>query len=129
MRHVTDQIQELLTGIHYLRISQATLLASTETGEAETLPPTDYEQYQRLDKERTAKAQFLQSLVQEEDGLKILLGQLSRLSAERKRLLESHKIDNPIALPIKELKRYTKLWEWSDQVAGMMIRCFGEELV
>ena len=55
MRHVTDQIQELLEGMENIRLQQNELLACTESRELDALPPPDYETYQRLQREREAK--------------------------------------------------------------------------
>lgn len=123
MRHITTQIQELLEGLHSLRLQQKELLACTESKEVDALPPPDLETYQRLQREREAKGKFLFQIAGKIDDLGILLDQLTRLAEARKRLLVANQIDNPLELPLKDLQRFTQLWEQSDFVAGLLEGC------
>lgn len=123
MRHVTDQIQELLEGLHSLRLQQKELLACTESKEVDALPRPDLETYQRLQREREAKGKFLFEITGKKDDLGILLDQVQRLADARKRLLLANQIDNPLELPLRGLQRFTQLWEQSDFIAGLLGGC------
>ena len=126
MRHVSQQVQDLLEGIESLRLQQNELLACTESKELDALPPPDYETYQRLQREREAKGKFLKQIAGKQDDLGILLDQLSRLAEARKSILSTNQIDNALELPLRDLQQFTKLWEQSDFVAGLIERCMDQ---
>lgn len=120
MRHVIDQVQDLLEGLHSLRLQQKELLNCTESGEVDELPLTDFETYQRLQLEREAKGKFLTKVSGASDDLSILLGQLTRLADERQSIMNRNQIENPLDLPLKDLQVFMNLWCMSDRVAGML---------
>ena len=125
MRHITNQIQDLLEGLESLRLEQKVILSRNglkDHAEFFTLPPPDLKQYQRLERERTAKGEFLAKIAGTKDDLKILLGQLSRLADAREELLKKHQVKSPLDLPLSSLKDFTDLWGKSDWVAGLLDR-------
>ena len=126
MRHVIDKLQDLLEGLHNLRLQQKELLACTESQEVDALPLQDFQTYQRLQREREAKGKFLFQIAGKQDDLSILLDQIQRLSEERKSILNRNNIDNALELPLKDLHRFTQLWEQSDFVAGLLEGCMEE---
>ncbi|MCB0540548.1 MAG: hypothetical protein KDE33_23735 [Bacteroidetes bacterium] len=125
MRHVTHQIQDLLEGLESLRTEQKLILHRNEIQDdsnLQNLPPADLKTYQRLTRERKAKGEFLAKIAGTKDDLKILLGQLSRLSEAREKLLKNHQVKSPLDLPLSCLTEYTDLWGKSDWVAGLIER-------
>ena len=130
MRHITNQIQDLLEGLESLRLEQKVILSRNglkDHAEFFTLPAIDLKEYQRLERERTAKGEFLAKTAGTKDDLKILLGQLSRLADTREELLKKHQVKSPLDLPLSELKDFTELWGKSDWVAGVLDRILGNE--
>lgn len=127
MRHVINQIQDLLEGLENLRVQQKELLACTESKEVDALPPPDLKTYQRLQREREAKGKFLAQMTGTKDDLKILLGQLSRLANAREKLLKRNEVINPMDLPLGDLTDFMKLWEMSDFVAGIICETLNSE--
>lgn len=129
MRHITTQIQDLLEALEHLRMEQKAILSRNNAKDAnnlQNLPPYDLREYQRLQRERKAKGEFLAKITGTEDDLKILLGQISRLSSAREQVLRDYGVKNPLDLSMSGLLDYTALWKQSDVVAGMMDRVLRE---
>lgn len=129
MRHVIDQIQDLLEGLESLRLEQKAILIRngfTDANNLQNLPPDELREYQRLERERKAKGEFLEKISGTKDDLKILLGQLSRLSAARESVLKEYCQKNPLDLPFTGLMDYTALWRKSDIVMDIMDRILRE---
>ncbi|MEM7371026.1 MAG: hypothetical protein AAF587_20595 [Bacteroidota bacterium] len=125
MQKLTFQIQELLEGLEHLRHEQLAILHRNhlvDPNHIGNLPSRDLQEYQRLQRERNAKGKYLAELTGTKDDLKILLGQLSRLMAERQRLLDQKRIQNPLELSATELTEFTHLWAKSDRIASLLER-------
>lgn len=129
MRHITNQIQDLLEGLESLRMEQKAILIRNQMNDVnnlQNLPPNDLGRYQRLQRERKAKGEFLFKLTGMKDDLKILLGQISRLTYARDQLLKDYGVKSPLDLPFRGILDFTTLWDKSDIVVGMMDRVLRE---
>lgn len=130
MQKLTFQIQELLEGMEHLRQEQLSLLQRNHISDPNhigTLPSRELQEYQRLQRERNAKGKYLAEVAGTKDDLKILLGQLSRLTTERQELLRDHHTNNPLELSRTDLIEYTRLWTFSDRIGSLLERIFRDQ--
>lgn len=125
MQDQTSQIQELIESLAHLRHEQQSILHRNhilDVNHIANLPSRDLEEYQRIQRVRNAKGKFLAELSGTDDDLKILLGQLSRLSQKRDSFIQARRAASPLDLPFEDLQAYTQLWGQSDLIAGMLER-------
>lgn len=125
MNPLANQIQDLLEALDHLRYEQQSILSRnhiSDSNQLGSLPNHELKAYQRLQRERNAKGKFLADLAGTSDDLKLLLGQIYRLSKAREQLLYKWGTKNPLELPPIELTEYSHLWKLSDRVADMLDR-------
>ena len=123
MRHETYLIQDLLVGLQELKEQRSEILIQHQLPNEvsmDLIPVKDKSKFQRVQKEYEAKQSYLAEMTGQNDVLRILLDQLSRLSELRERILLENSVENPIALPIKDWTEYLKLWDMTDKVAELL---------